>query len=321
MLRAEEEIKTPLKMNLQTLAANKKELRPIFNANIEGHEEYQKEQLKIYNSNTLKFTHKRINNKMIEEYTKYFVYKNNTFMSVKPGKNYPSGYYDHVRKYNYKIDHANKIILFTDKEVEELKPIKENLNNICKDGEVMKSKTVKQSKVNGALERYNLGIKRSEHFYNSIDEQIEKYKNTNNHLYDYYINKKEEYKKDLEKSILDKENFIKNILPKYTIVSDVKPIEPIKEEFYNNNEVEEGKEMQSKEIKELEKKYKVDIKFREFKGKLMYSVFYSPLRNNVTGIFKDIKQLEKQCKSVIIDNKINLTNKINKLENEYLRNI
>ncbi len=98
-------------------------------------------------------------------------------------------------------------------------------------------------------------------------------------------------------------------------------VEPIKEEFYNNNEVEEGKEMQSKEIKELEKKYNVDIKFREFKGKLMYSVFYSPLRNNVTGIFKDIKQLEKQCKSVIIDNRISLTNKINKLENEYLRNI
>ena len=53
----------------------------------------------------------------------------------------------------------------------------------------------------------------------------------------------------------------------------------------------------------------------------MYSVFYSPLKNNVTGIFKDIKQLEKQCKSIIIDNRINLTNKINKLENEYLRNI
>lgn len=196
---------------------NKKELRPIYNSDIEGHEDYQKEQLKIYNSGNLNFTHKRINNKMIEEYAKYFVYKDNTFMSVKPGKDYPSGYYDYVRKYNYKIDHVNKVILFTDKEIEEVKPIKE--------------------------------------------------------------------------------------------------------EFYNNNEVEEGKEMQSKEIKELEKKYNVDIKFREFKGKLMYSVFYSPLRNNVTGIFKDIKQLEKQCKSVIIDNRISLTNKINKLENEYLRNI
>ena len=196
---------------------NKKELKPIFNTDIEGHEEYQKEELKKYNSGTLNFTHKRINNKMIEEYTKYFIYKDNTFMSVKPGKDYPSGYYDHVKKYDYKIDHVNKVILFTDKEIEEVKPIKE--------------------------------------------------------------------------------------------------------EFYNNNEVEEGKEMKSKEIKELEKKYNVDIKFREFKGKLMYSVFYSPLRNNVTGIFKDIKQLEKQCKSVIIDNRISLTNKINKLENEYLRNI
>ena len=131
MLRAEEEakeeIKTPLKMDLQALASNKKELKPIFNSNIEGHEEYQKEQLKIYNSNTLKFTHKRINNKMIEEYTKYFIYKNNTFMSVKPGKNYPSGYYDHVRKYDYKIDHVNKVILFTDKEIEEVELIKNNL--------------------------------------------------------------------------------------------------------------------------------------------------------------------------------------------------
>ena len=133
MLRAEEEakeeIKTPFKMDLQALASNKKELKPIFNSNIEGHEEYQKEQLKIYNSNTLKFTHKRINNKMIEEYTKYFVYKDNKFMSVKPGKNYPSSYYDHVRKYNYKVDHVNKVILFTDKEIEEVEPIKEEFYN------------------------------------------------------------------------------------------------------------------------------------------------------------------------------------------------
>lgn len=197
---------------------NKKELKPIFNTDIEGHEEYQKEELKKYNSGALNFTHKRINNKMIEEYTKYFIYKDDTFMSVKPSEaGYTSGYYEHVRKYNYKVDHVNKIILFTDKETEEVKPIKE--------------------------------------------------------------------------------------------------------EFYNNNEVEEGKEMQSKEIKELEKKYNVDIKLREFRGKLMYSVFYNPLKNNVTGVFKDIKQLEKQCKSIIIDNRINLTNKINKLENEYLRNI
>lgn len=104
---------------------NKKELRPIFNADIKGHEEYQKEELKKYTSGDLNFTHKRINNNMIDEYTKYFVYKDNTFMSVKPGKDYPSGYYDHVRKYNYKIDHVNKVILFTDKEIEEVKPIKE----------------------------------------------------------------------------------------------------------------------------------------------------------------------------------------------------
>lgn len=108
---------------------NKKELRPIFNSDIEGHEEYQREELKKYNSGALNFTHKRINNKMIEEYTKYFIYKDNTFMSVKPGKDYPSGYYDHVRKYDYKIDHVNKVILFTDKEIEEVKPIKEEFYN------------------------------------------------------------------------------------------------------------------------------------------------------------------------------------------------
>lgn len=108
---------------------NKKELKPIFNTDIEGHEEYQKEELKKYNSGALNFTHKRINNNMIDEYTKYFIYKDNTFMSVKPGKDYPSGYYDHVRSYNYKVDHVNKIILFTDKEIEEVEPIKEEFYN------------------------------------------------------------------------------------------------------------------------------------------------------------------------------------------------
>ena len=108
---------------------NKKELKPIFNTDIEGHEEYQKEELKKYNSGALNFTHKRINNNMIDEYTKYFIYKDNTFMSVKPGKDYPSGYYNHVRSYNYKVDHVNKIILFTDKEIEEVEPIKEEFYN------------------------------------------------------------------------------------------------------------------------------------------------------------------------------------------------
>lgn len=108
---------------------NKKELKPIYNNNIKGHKEYILEELKKYNSGALNFTHKRINNKMIEEYTKYFIYKNNTFMSVKPGKDYPSGYYEHVRSYNYKVDHVNKIILFTDKEIEEVEPIKEEFYN------------------------------------------------------------------------------------------------------------------------------------------------------------------------------------------------
>lgn len=100
---------------------NKKELKPIFNTDIEGHEEYQKEELKKYNSGDLNFTHKRINNKMIEEYTKYFVYKDNTFMAVKPSENgYPSGYCEHIKQYNYRVDHINKIILFTDSEVGEV---------------------------------------------------------------------------------------------------------------------------------------------------------------------------------------------------------
>ena len=109
---------------------NKKELRAIFNENIKGHKEYILKELKKYNSGDLKFTHKRINNKMIEEYTKYFVYKDNTFMSVKPSENgYPSGYYEHVKQYNYKIDHINKIILFTDTEVQQ-EEIKEEFYNI-----------------------------------------------------------------------------------------------------------------------------------------------------------------------------------------------
>ena len=206
---------------------NKKELRAIFNENIKGHKEYILKELKKYNSGDLKFTHKRINNKMIEEYTKYFVYKDNTFMAVKPSESgYPSGYYDHVKQYNYRVDHVNKVILFTDTEVGEVQ--EEETKKEIKGIEEIKNKTVKQSKVNGALKRYNLGIKRSLDFYNSIDEQIEKYKNNNSHLYNYYIDKKEEYKKDLEKSKEAKENFINNILPNYTIIEDV---EPIKEEF------------------------------------------------------------------------------------------
>ena len=99
---------------------NKKELRPIYNEDIKGHKEYIFEQLEKYKSGDLNFTHKRINNKMIEEYTKYFLYKDSTFMAVKPSENgYPSGYYVHIKQYNYKVDHINKIILFTDTEVEE----------------------------------------------------------------------------------------------------------------------------------------------------------------------------------------------------------
>src|SRR5699024_10375985 len=92
---------------------NKKELRAIFNENIKGHKEYILEELKKYNSGDLNFTHKRINNKMIEEYTKYFVYKDNTYMSVKPSENgYPSVYYEHIKQYNYKVDKLKRYKYF-----------------------------------------------------------------------------------------------------------------------------------------------------------------------------------------------------------------
>ena len=172
---------------------NKKELRPIFNSDIEGHEEYQREELKKYNSGALNFTHKRINNKMIEEYTKYFIYKDNTFMSVKPGKDYPSGYYDHVRKYDYKIDHVNKVILFTDKEIEEVKPIKEEFYNNNNEVEPVAEQTEEEQQ-----DREN-----KEYIYNFIEEhrhiekidpfiennKIEYFVSVQNYIQVFYIDK------------------------------------------------------------------------------------------------------------------------------------
>lgn len=92
------------------------DLKLIYNDDIEGHKEYQIEQLKLYNSNTLNFQKKRINHKMIEQYTKYFIYDNKKFMAVKPSKDgiYPSSYYTHVKQYNSLVDVDNKIILFLD---------------------------------------------------------------------------------------------------------------------------------------------------------------------------------------------------------------
>lgn len=91
-------------------------LKPIYNDDIEGHKEYQIEQLELYNSNTLNFQKKRINHKMIEQYTKYFIYDNKRFMAVKPSNDgiYPSSYYTHVKQYNSLVDVDNKIILFLD---------------------------------------------------------------------------------------------------------------------------------------------------------------------------------------------------------------
>lgn len=106
-------------MNIQLLAAevNQSNLNPIYNDLIEGHKEYQYEQLELYKSNTLNFQKKRITNRMIEDYTKYFIYDNNRFMAVKPsnGGIYPSAYYSHVKQYDSLVDFDNKIILFKDK--------------------------------------------------------------------------------------------------------------------------------------------------------------------------------------------------------------
>lgn len=193
---------------------NKKELRPIFNSDIEGHEEYQREELKKYNSGALNFTHKRINNKMIEEYTKYFIYKDNTFMSVKPGKDYPSGYYDHVRKYDYKVDHINKIILFTDKEIEEIEQIKNNLG-----GENM----------NINKERYFKSMNPGHKDFIIINGD----KATIKYLEGSKVWKVKE--NDIIKDLGHKnENAYIKHLKKFNYV-EVK--EPIKEEFYNNTEL------------------------------------------------------------------------------------
>lgn len=105
------------KMNLQLLAAketNINNLGIIYNENVEGHKEYQTEQFKLYNSNTLNFKKKKANDNMIEQYAKYFIHKNKRFMAVKPSKHgvYPSDYYEHVKKYNSFVDVDNKIILF-----------------------------------------------------------------------------------------------------------------------------------------------------------------------------------------------------------------
>lgn len=91
-------------------------LKPIYNDYIEGHKEYQIEQLELYNSNTLNFQKKRITHNMIEQYTKYFIYDNKRFMAVKPSKDgiYPSSYYTHVKQYNSLVDVDNRIILFLD---------------------------------------------------------------------------------------------------------------------------------------------------------------------------------------------------------------
>lgn len=214
-----EEAATDREENKNSLGAenmnNKKELKPIFNTDIEGHEEYQKEELKKYNSGALNFTHKRINNKMIEEYTKYFIYKDNTFMSVKPGKDYPSGYYDHVRKYDYKIDHVNKVILFIDKEIEEIEQIKNNLG-----GENM----------NINKERYFKSMNPGHKDFIVIDGNNAIIK----HLEGSKVWKTEE--KDIIKNLghKDADAYIKH-LKKFNYI-EVK--EDIKEEFYNNNEVE-----------------------------------------------------------------------------------
>lgn len=69
--------------------------------------------LKRLNCNYYTFEQrKRINESILEEYVKIFVYKNNTIMPVNKTNSIPSGYYERVKSKNlFYIDNINKAIL------------------------------------------------------------------------------------------------------------------------------------------------------------------------------------------------------------------
>lgn len=81
-------------------------------------EEYNNYQLKgfeLYKSCNFSKELKRNINKYIEEYTKFFIHKNDKYiMTVSPMKNsYPSGYYEHCKSYKILVDYNNKCLLLT----------------------------------------------------------------------------------------------------------------------------------------------------------------------------------------------------------------
>lgn len=81
-------------------------------------EEYNNYQLKgfeLYKSCNFNKELKRNINKYIEEYTKFFLHKNDkSIMTVSPMKNsYPSGYYEHCKSYKILVDYNNKCLLLT----------------------------------------------------------------------------------------------------------------------------------------------------------------------------------------------------------------
>lgn len=71
---------------------------------------YQLEGLELYKKCNFNKQLKRNINKHIEEYTKFFIYKD-TITTVKPmTKYYPSGYYEHCKTFDIFVDHENKCL-------------------------------------------------------------------------------------------------------------------------------------------------------------------------------------------------------------------
>lgn len=68
------------------------------------------------------------------------------------------------------------------------------------------------------------------------------------------------------------------------------------------------------QIKVLENKYNVKINLRNVFGKTMYSVHYN--KSNLSGVFKNVDQIEETCLKVLKAENIELTSIISKIENK-----
>lgn len=82
-------------------------------------EEYNEFQLKgfeLYKNCNFDKELKRNINKHIEEYTKFFLHRNDKYiMTVAPmKKNYTSAYYEHCKSYKILVDHENRCLLLQD---------------------------------------------------------------------------------------------------------------------------------------------------------------------------------------------------------------